>query len=415
MSQSNLQSKTRIVSAPWVIAGRESIIQNGTVALYEGKINAVGTEVEVRALYPDAVVDSYPGVLMPPLVNAHMHLELSVFPGETPLEKSRTFTDWVEDLLARRFETEISENELYATIKREIQKQYNLGVVAIGDIGNQEISWLDARKSNDLPHIYRMIELLGSSGEAVAASLGRLNGFDTSLAVTAHAPYSTRAELLQAIKNRCGERGHVFSIHTAEVDEEKDFLLSQTGIFQEFLEKMGVWDGAFFEHGPLSKGTIDYFQKLNLLDDHTLLVHCVHVSDNDLQIIKDSGAHVCICPGSNAYLHSGIAPVGRMIHHGITPALGTDSRASNLTLNIWDEMQCLHQEHPDVGASEILTMATLGGAMALHLENDYGSLEKGKQASFIHVFSDKYHEIKTEEDLLHTLVSDGCPQTIEWV
>lgn len=415
MTQHQEQSVTRIVSAPWVVTGRGAAIKNGCVALQGGRIGAVGSEAEMRELYPDFSVDSYPGVFMPPLVNGHMHLELSVFPGLTPLEASRSFTDWVEELLGRRFAAEISEGELHLAIKRDIELQYDLGVIAIGDIGNQEIPWLDGRDKNSPPHIYRMIELLGATEEAVAASLERLNNIDLSLPVTGHAPYSTRADLLQAIKKRCRERGHIYSIHTAEVGEEEDFLVLQKGIFQEFLERRGAWDTTFFEHGVQSKSTIDYYQKLGLLDDHTLLVHCIHISDSDLEIIKKTGAHICICPGSNAYLHSGVAPVDRMIHHGVIPALGTDSRSSCLSLSIWDEMQRLHIEHPGVEVREILAMATLGGARALHLEDDYGSLQKGKRASFLHVLSDKLHECETEQDLLHALVSGGCPQTIEWI
>ena len=95
---------------------------------------------------------------------------------------------------------------------------------------------------------------------------------------------------------------------------------------------------------PGFPGTIEYFDHLGILDDKTLLVHCVHVSDNELQLIKKRGSRICLCPGSNEFLGVGLAPVEKMVDLGLLPALGTDSPASNMTIDMWREMQMLTEQ-----------------------------------------------------------------------
>jgi cytosine/adenosine deaminase-related metal-dependent hydrolase len=260
-----------------------------------------------------------------------------------------------------------------------------------------------------------MLEFLGSTKDAQKLSLERLSSLPTTHPATAHAPYSTRPEALVEIKKRCKKLQHIFSIHTAEVAAEEEFISSQTGDFVDFLKKRGSWNGDFFQKSQKCKSSIEYFSKLNVLDEQTLLVHCVHVSETDLAIIKNSGAHICVCPGSNSFLHSGIAPIGMMINHGILPAIGTDSLASNVCLDMWDEIQGIHIEHPDVDSLDILKMATQAGAKAFGRFNDYGTLSIGKKSSFLHLSSTKLNNCNTESDLLNMLTTYGRPEKIEWI
>ena len=138
---------------------------------------------------------------------------------------------------------------------------------------------------------------------------------------------------------------------------------------------------------PDFQATIEYFDHLGLLDEKTLLVHCVHVTEKELQLIKERGSHICLCPGSNQFLGVGSAPVEQMLSVGLLPALGTDSPASNHAIGMWREMQILKESHPNIDCSTVLAMATIGGSKALHYEADFGSLAVGKKAQFIHVSS----------------------------
>jgi cytosine/adenosine deaminase-related metal-dependent hydrolase len=105
-------------------------------------------------------------------------------------------------------------------------------------------------------------------------------------------------------------------------------------------------------------------------------VHCVQIDATDIRTLQETGAGVCLCPGSNLYLGVGLPPVGDVLNAGIRPCLGTDSLASNPVLSIWREMNLLHDHFPAISAEEILAMATINGAHALH-QPKYGQLQKG--------------------------------------
>lgn len=415
MAISNANNILRIVSAGWVVTLNGPAIRNGALALREGRIVDVGELSDLTVTYPEAPVDCYPGVFIPALVNAHMHLELSHLQAGLPLKEEESFTDWVGSLLLKRQVNTLSDIEISEITLAQIERQYNSGVAFIGDIGNDPNPQFLKQRNNVVPEIFHMLEFLGSTKDTQILSLERLSLLDSAQPATAHAPYSTRPETLKKIKKRCQKLNHVFSIHTAEVAEEKDFICSQSGQFVDFLKKRGLWNGDFFKKTQKSNSSVDYFSKLDLLDDQTLLVHCVHVSEKDIEIIKDSGSHICVCPGSNSFLHSGKAPIGKMISHGIVPAIGTDSLASNSGLDMWDEMRRVRKEHPDVESLDILKMATTAGARAFGIMKDYGTLSQGKKVSFLHLFSTEINNCITESDLLNMLLSYGRPENIEWI
>ncbi|WP_169309072.1 amidohydrolase family protein [Desulforhopalus sp. IMCC35007] len=404
-----------IVTAPWVLSFDKPLIKNGAVALLDGRIVGVGSEHKVAERFSTSVTHRYPGVLLPALVNAHMHLELSCFNADTALDANSSFTDWVEDLLQKRAHNAVSEKDIRIAAERQIEKQFESGVVFIGDIGNIPEFFFSPPAESHLPQVYHMLEFLGSTHDAVQNSFKRLENLPVTVAAVAHAPYSTRPELLVKIKERCDRLGHIFSVHTSETWDELSFITSQTGLFRDFLEKRGTWDGEFFRNAPESSSTIDYFSRLGLLNAKTLLVHCVSVSDQDLAVVQESGAKICVCPGSNAFLHSGVAPVKTMLDYDIIPALGTDSPASNPQPDMWAEMQRVAADHPGIDAVMILKMATQAGAKAFGLDAHYGNISLGKAASFLHVDSKKINNCKTDKELLNVLVKSGKPEIIQWI
>jgi cytosine/adenosine deaminase-related metal-dependent hydrolase len=260
-----------------------------------------------------------------------------------------------------------------------------------------------------------MLEFLGPNREACLLALKNIEELEEQISATAHAPYSTPPDLLRRLKQRCNRLEHIFSIHTGECPDEREFIRAGTGAFRVFLNKKNSWDGVFpFAESGFS-GTIEYFDQLGILDDKTLLVHCVHVSEREVLLIKERGARICLCPGSNEFLGVGLAPVEMMMAAGLQPALGTDSPASNRTIDIWREMQVLQSSHEGLDARDILAMATLGGAAALEKNSDYGSLKIGKKARFIHVSSSALRSCCDRDEVFKILVSHGKPENIEWV
>lgn len=404
-----------ILSAPWIVPVDGQVIKDGAVVVDGEFIVAVGKRDDILKIYGQVPERPYYCVLMPGLVNAHMHLELSLLHEEGGSVSRKIFTDWIEALIAKKAELQLPKEKVEESIFRAMEEQHRQGVVLIGDIGNDYFEELHVKGANLEPRLLRMLELLGPNRQASRAALKTLAKLDDHLIVTGHAPYSTGPELLGEIKRRSRALQQVFSIHTAESGDEVEFVQTGTGAFRDFLERRGSWDGQFslFEDGFL--GSVHYLDSIGLLDEKTLLVHCVHLREDELRLIKKRGAHICLCPGSNRYLGVGTAQVKRMVELGLLPALGTDSLASNETLDIWREMQIIASYHGGLDNSSILAMATLGGSRALGYDKELGTLTAGKRAQFIHVYSAKLKSCDDRKQLVKELVSGGRPTDISWV
>lgn len=360
------------------------MFKDGALAVSHGRIFETGPYKSLKDIYPDAHIIKHKNTaLLPPLVNAHTHLELSHIKVNDDLPATG-FTNWIEQLLNTREQLGAVGQTVEDAAQKLLDKQYNQGVICIGDIGNTDIGEQLAKEfPGRLLHFH---EMLGRSEKSRKSILEKVSKAPNSKLFTAHAPYSTHAELIKALKKRSRQQGLPFPIHTAEPPSENELLTSGTGELFEFLSKRKFIDQNYKPPAGIDNlGSVKYLHSLNVLDELTICVHCIHVSDAEIKILSESGTKVCLCPGSNRHLNVGCAPVKKFLDNGILPALGTDSRASNPEISIWREMKILNQDHPDIQPEQILAMATLGGARALGLDNDHGTLDKGKKAQFLAV------------------------------
>lgn len=404
-----------IISAPWVVPVAAPVIRNGSIVVADGRIVDIGGRVDITGKYSQFQEKNYSCVLMPGLVNAHMHLELSHLAMSLPAPSTKNFTEWIDALIVQRANKKDCREEIVAAFTAALLEQHNAGVALIGDIGNEYYEALHCPSGNLQPRVVRMLEYLAPNRDACRTAIQNLMQLDDERAATGHAPYSTAPELLIKIKRRCNRLHHIFSVHACECAEEREFLQAGTGSFRDFLDQKNSWDGTFPFSETGFSGTIPYFAHLGLLDDKTLLVHCVHIADQELQLIKQAGARVCLCPGSNQFLGNGQAPVEQMVALGLLPALGSDSAASNQSLDIWREMQILAKDYANLAPADVLAMATMGGAAALLHETDFGCLAVGQKAKFIHVSSAALLSCKDSSQLVDVLVLSGKPAEIEWV
>ncbi len=412
-SQQNLSTTSNLVlySASWLVPLSQDPIAQGAVVIADDRIVAVGPLSDLQNQYPGVEHIPFSGILMPPLVNGHIHLELSHL-GHVPRPgPDQKMTSWIEDLLKLR-ETE-KELDLKKCMEEAIEDQYRSGSILLLDIGNRHDRFFDlGEKPCD---IIPLLEIIGPTQVALDHSIATIVQLGPKIAATAHAPYSTAGKLIWHLKQASLKQGTLFSIHVAESKDEREFLQKGTGCFRDFLEKRNAWDGSFgFEEEGLS-GTVAYLDQLGVLDSNTLCVHCVHLTEDEIKILAKRKAFVCLCPGSNRYLRVGKAPLDMMLKHNLLPAIGTDSLASNEKLDLWREMQLLQVEHPGVQPSTILKMATLGGAKALNRDKDYGTLEQNKRAKFLHVDDPRLQGINGGEELLSVLVGLGRPNQVSWI
>lgn len=364
--------------APWLLPVSSPPVADGGIAVLAGIIVAVGPFRDIRRSWPGAQVIEHPNcVLLPGLINAHAHLELSHLSqlGQQPTPPS--FPAWIEQLLAARSHAAADETAVLQAARQALAAQQAEGVVALADISNSGLTSQLASGFDGRLLVFK--EYLGLRKDSAAAALRRLEQESDEQACTGHAPYSTSPALLRGLKARANQLGHVFPVHTAESFAEIELLRSGGGPFRAFLEERNLWDGSFQPMGDQG-GAVRWLHQHGLLDSRTLCVHCVHIDTEEIALLAASGAKICLCPGSNRSLGVGRPPLASLLRHGLLPAIGTDSLASNPELSIWREMRLLAEEHTSVPPESIVAIATLGGAAALGLDKRLGSLEAGKEA-----------------------------------
>ena len=405
MKPDHLTNKPIIYRAPYVVPVSGPVLADGAVLVVDGRIAAVDSFAGLRSSGAE-IVDLEQQILTPALVNCHAHLELSYLADLDHEEQwaSGDITAWIRTVLASRSQP-ADPNRVMAAASTALDGQATGGVALVADIGNSIASRGIGR--DDRPRVNFFLELLGLAPEAVEQARQQLAGLD-GMACTAHAPHSTHPEMIRGLKERAGQHGYSFPIHVAESAAELEFLRTGEGPFRDFIaERLGRVD--FFE--PPGCGAVEYLERLGVLDNKTICVHAVHISEAEATLIATRQAKVCLCPGSNRFLGVGKAPLPLLLKHGILPALGTDSLASNQSLNLWREMRLLQEDHPGIPPAQIFAMATKGGAEALGAGTELGSLEMGKAARILAV---AYDGPLVEKEVYSYLVTAGN-QRLRWL
>jgi cytosine/adenosine deaminase-related metal-dependent hydrolase len=350
-------------------------IANGRVAVEDGRVAWVGGPGEAGAPAGEAH-DLGPGVLLPGLVNAHCHLELSHLAG-LDRRASGGLVPWVEALMAQRGAAD--EEAIRAATRKAIRQLESTGTVAVGDVSNT-LRHLDLLEGSSLRAVvfYELIGFDPARAEAILAgvdtvlSLARQSPLRTRIRVAAHAPYSVSPALFAGIVSRGGPA----SLHLAESQAESRLVASGDGEWRGFLDRRGLSAVRFDARGV---SPVAYVDGLGALRPDTVCAHCVQVDEADCLTLAARGVSVALCPRSNRNLGAGTAPVPRLIAAGVRLCLGTDSLASVETLDLVEEMALLQAQFPELDPAVIVRMATAGGAEALGLD-DLGAIEPGRSA-----------------------------------
>lgn len=368
--------------AAWVCPIDQPPIKDGIIAISDGRIRAVGKP----PIVPTGVKDLGNVVVLPGLINAHTHLELSWLRDRVP--PAARFTDWVKLLFAIRGrpEKEMPAEHL-PPISDAIREAKASGTVAVGDISNSLAAVEPMREAKLDGVVFH--ELLGFkerdgalvSGSQALREQAAAKGVRVSLAP--HAPYSTSLELFRAIRTEVdGSACPIMSVHLGESAEEVEFLESGSGAWRSMLEVIGLWrdDWEIPACDPVT-----YLERHHLIDANTLVVHGVQFGDAALGRLAAIGATLVTCPRSNLWVGAGDPPIARFYESGVTVAVGTDSLASVDDLNVFSELKVMRRLAPGVSAARMLESATLIGAQALGLGKELGSLTPGKRAEMIAV------------------------------
>ncbi len=369
---SDPESLSIIHRAGWVLIDSENIIKNGFVKTESGKIIDVG-QGRGHGL-SDQIIDHGPGVLMPGLVNAHTHLELSALKNCT--NTTSGFISWVQSVIDQR--DRAGEKKLLAGIHDGINELIDSGSLIAGDIASLGLSLQPFLNSLISGVWFR--EYLGTDTNCSFEC--KKNSADKTISVAGHAPHTTASDLLVQLKSIAAESCLPFSLHLAESKEEVEFLTTGKGQWADFLNQRQVDTSTITLTGA---GPVKYADKLGLLGENTLAVHLVFADKNDIQILTDKNVNACLCPRSNNVLHNQLPDVPMMIKSGLKLCLGTDSLASNDSLSIFDEMKFLSQSFAEISPKDIIAMATANGAAALGFEKQFGRLTPGRRSKMIYL------------------------------
>ncbi len=367
--------------ARWVLPIAHPPLRDGAVVVDGARIVWVGPSEEAEAGRHEQLGEA---ILMPGLVNAHTHLELTGLRG---FLEGLDFRDWLRVLTAVRAQV-LSEADLLDAARCGVNEALRAGITTVADCSASGVPLRAMRDAGIRGRLYletfgpdprQRDESLRSLREGVAR-LQRDASPLVTVGVSPHAPYTVSESLYAAVAEYAREERLAVATHVAESAAETAFVRDGTGPFADRLRARDI---------PV-QGTglssIAWLERTGLLDSSVLLIHAIHADAADVARVAAHGAHVVHCPISNAKLGQGIAPVRAMREAGIAVALGSDSVASNDAMDLVQEarqavlLQSLHAAIPDaLSASDALTLATQGGARALNMDG-LGVLEPGAVA-----------------------------------
>jgi 5-methylthioadenosine/S-adenosylhomocysteine deaminase len=388
-----------VLSADWVLPVDGEPIEDGAVAIEDGRITAVGRREDLGEgeRFADAAI-------LPGLVNAHTHLEYAVYAG---FGDGLAFGPWLRVHIERK--SRIGWDEFVAIARLGAAECLRSGVTTIADASFSGAALAAAAELGLAGYVG--LEVFGADVEEALASLEErreeLAALETPvlrLAVSPHAPYSVSADLYRAVLDGAG-----FGItHVAESEDELRYLATGDGPI-----------AAVSEVEPPGTTPVRHLAREGLLRPNVIAAHCVKVDEEEIALLAEHDVPVAHCPRSNAILGCGVAPLGELLGAGLRVGLGTDSPASTPSFDLFEELRAAvfaaraRAGRPDALSPEIaLELATLRSARALGLDDEVGSLAPGKRADLT-VVSLAGSPYLPWEDPAAAVVFGGSPERVE--
>ena len=397
-----------LLRAAWVAPMNGPPIRDAALVIEDGRVVAVGRDADLRRGHPDvAVIELGDAIIVPGLVNAHTHLELTSV-GQLPAPAS--LVDWILALRDRM--TGVGEVEAFvrASTQEGVRQCLRFGVTAVGDVTlNPAVTRpiLGHAKLGGVSYG----EVLGMAGR-VAQMQGRiaaaiqptLSAGGPRIGIEPHAPYSLDLNGYERCLALARERELPLATHLAETPDEAAFLADHSGEFRRLWAALGDWrdDVTRADGGPIRA-----MSRMGLLAYPALLAHVNYADDEELSLLAAGRASVVYCPRTHAYFRHPPHRFAEMLDRGINVAIGTDSVASSGDLNLLADLRLAHRRRPELSAESLWKLVTVNGAAALR-DDSIGQLKPGSRADF-GVF-----DVTGDAPLLELLEEDRLPRET-WV
>ncbi len=392
------------LAAPWLLPVDGPPIAEGAVLVDEGgRIVAVGPSEMVPMPERARQVTIPDAALLPGFVNSHTHLELTGFAG---MVDEDDFWQWILHVI--RIKAERSEEEFFLQACAGIRAGWAAGVTTICDTGStgQVIAALAHLGASGVAHQ----EVFGAHPDecdgamkAFARDLDRLARHASGrvqLGVSPHAPYTVSGPLYRASCELARAHGVPIAVHTAEPPDERALLEGFTGIFAEAFEKRGIPRPSVAPISPVA-----WMAQYGVFDERTLCIHAIQVDDADADLLQRSGSAIATCPRSNLRHHRAEAPLGRYLERRMRIGIGTDSEVSVAPPDLLAEAREARRLARWT-AREAIRAVTLGGAEAIGVASECGSLTVGKWADVVAV------EVATDRGVEEAAISGGSTDVL---
>jgi cytosine/adenosine deaminase-related metal-dependent hydrolase len=371
-----------VYRARWVVAITSPPVRDGAVAVRDGRIVYVGPR---HGAPPGETSDLGDALILPGLVNAHTHLELTAMRG---FLENLPFHDWIVRL-QRAKTTVLTRESMMDAARLGIAEGLRAGITTFADTCDSGVALAAMSEMGVRGIMYQ--EVFGPDPDACDQSIASLReklelhrALDSELltvGVSPHAPYTVSDRLFEAVRDLARDQNLPVAIHIAESREEDAFVKDASGPFADGHRARGL------PVAPRADSPVALLDRLGVLSTRPLLIHCVRTREADIATIAAHRCGIAHCPVSNAKLGHGIAPLHEWLEAGIAVGLGSDSLASNNRMHMLEEarvavlaQRARGKEFASMPADRVLEMATVGGARALGLDREVGSLEVGKSA-----------------------------------
>ncbi|HEX8290409.1 MAG TPA: amidohydrolase [Pyrinomonadaceae bacterium] len=360
------------------------VIEDGAVAVAGGRVVAVGTRAEVAGRYAAReVVDARGRAVIPGLVNGHTHIPMVLFRG---IADDLDLNEWLTKYIFPAEAKNVTEEFVRAGTRLGLAEMIRGGTTTYCDMYYFEDAIAEETERAGVRGLLgeTVIDFPVPDNKTWPDAMRYAERFVArwkghrliTAAVAPHAPYTVSEAHLREVRAFSDRTGAPVVTHVAETRKEVEDVTR--------------------DHGARP---VEYLARIGFLSPRTVAAHTVHVTEGEISLLRQNGVGSVHNPESNMKLASGVAPVPQMLRAGVLLGLGTDGAASNNDLSMWEAIDFAAKLHKlstndpkVVTAEEAFAMATIGGARALHMDADIGSLEAGKRADLVVVDLDALHQ-----------------------
>lgn len=361
-----------------------NVIEDGAIAIKDGRVVAVGKASDMRGRAARQTINAAGKVIIPGLINTHTHIPMVLFRG---ISDDLDLNDWLTKYIFPAEAKNVDEAFVRAGTRLGLAEMVRGGTTTYCDMYYFEDAIADETKKAGVRGVLgeTILDFPAPDNKTWAAGLAYTERFINKWkndplivpAVAPHAPYTVSREHLLEARDLSNKTKAPLVIHLAEANTETEFI----------------------QQKHQGQRPIEFVEKIGFFNDRTIAAHVIQANDAELDLLKKHDVGIGHCPQSNMKLAAGTAPVPAMMRRGLRVGLGTDGAASNNDLNLWEEIDTAAKLHKLISgdpkmlaAHEAFALATIGGARALHMEKEIGSIESGKRADIVIVDMDSLHQ-----------------------